>query len=78
MTQLHAINKNGKLFVIKKEYEDENRDQFLKRSWWIAKQVCKHPKKDLEQIENESLIWSNVSIYNVAYDDIVMQTVNAS
>jgi hypothetical protein len=67
MTQVHAINKKGKIIVIKKDFEDENREQFLKRSWWIAKHICNNEKKDLQTIENESYMWSCMNEYGVKY-----------
>jgi hypothetical protein len=75
MTQVHAINMNGRIVVVKKDFEDETRDVFVKRSWWIAKQVCNQPKKELQQIENESCIWSCITNYGAVYDEQVMQSV---
>lgn len=67
MTQVHAINKNGKIVVVKKDFEDESKEQFLKRSWWIAKRICNTEKKDLQNIENNSYLWSCMNEYGVKY-----------
>lgn len=75
MTQVHAINKNGKIVVIRKDFEDESKEHFVKRCWWIAKQVCNNPKKDLQQIEDTSNIWSCVENHGVSYNDEVMKSV---
>lgn len=76
MTQVHAINKNGKIIVVNKDFDEESREHFMQRSWWIAKQVCKHPKKDLQEIENDSCIWSCVVNHGVTYDENVMKRIH--
>jgi hypothetical protein len=72
MTQVNAIIANGKIVVVKKDFEDENRDVFLKRSWWIARSICKDPKKETQHVENESYVWSSITHHKVSYEQDVM------
>lgn len=75
MAQVHAISRNGRLVVVKKDFEDESREHFLKRCWWIAKRVCNEPKKDLQEVEIVSHIWSCVENHGVSYDEDVMKAI---
>ncbi len=75
MTQVNAIIANGKIVVVRKDFEDESRDVFLKRSWWIARSICKDPKKEIQDIENESHIWSSVVNHKVSYEHDIMESV---
>ena len=78
MTQLHAINKNGKMIIVSKDSNDESKEHFVSRCWWIAKQVCNNHKKEtksLQQIENESHIWSCIVHHGVSYNDDIMNNI---
>lgn len=75
MTQVNAIIANGKIVVVRKDFEDENRDVFLKRSWWIARNICKYPKKEIQHVENDSYVWSSITQHKVSYEQDVMKRV---
>ena len=72
--QLHAINFKGKLIVVKKESADEPRHEFIKRTWWIARNLEKY--KTYEEVESLSHIWLAHTMHNAIYEPHILSMLN--
>ncbi len=71
--QQHAINFQGKLVVVKKDCSDEPRHEFIKRSWWIARNLNKYDS--IEMVENLSHIWVSHTIHKASYEQEILNKI---
>lgn len=72
-SQLHAINFKGKLIVIKKESTDEPRHEFIKRAWWISRNLDVYAS--IKEAEDMSYIWLAHKFYGVSFDESVLSKI---
>jgi hypothetical protein len=67
---IEVINFKGKIYIFKKDDDQEPYPIFLERIWWIVANL--HKSDSIKDLHNMSHIWACVRFYKTSYDKETM------